>query len=627
MVFDPYVPFDVPRQSGGSTQIPSLTFFMIQKISLHVVSVPQCPRRSMCSVAIFVRVLQVDLCTFMCHAESHLASSTSNCCFFECSRKLREARVWNSPQLVGWGRVRTCHRRCGWSLWKQGPGHSAPSRRAWFDGTLRRVHMATWRIRINGCVGAWRVLPRRKQRPRPRTPVHKGPLPLPLRRPRLALPGMARGSARGKASDLGRLRRGGPHTKHQARRRKGRARGRAKRTNSSGRTRGSAFVSSDQPSGSRSRRVGRKSSGPPSRRIRYQASNRWCRGSHGEPDTTKSSGERRRSDAPHWKAVPPEPEPKTIELPASRLKKERLSIATTSCLSGEGVSRHPRGTGVRPVSKAQDAYDSCGEDHAASNAPRGSQVQAPKAQQEINEKTENGIIISELDRKWCDFGHGVRGSGSRAKQRRNGSIEAIPRRAPQVFSPDHWKPSGDDGRHPGSTGRSTAAGISARFGHEVFRQDYNEEILRSEHQCRDESIGGGNRLIDGWPCGARGRHHGPEVPSPRVRCHRREIVEQSKALGTGPFGRSYVSHPRTARRCESPGAPRSTMDRETKQLDPKRARSESPPRTEPSGSREKGTSSAKETKRETKPGRATNRFLAASSGRTRKDPNECGGLL
>ena len=189
----------------------------------------------------------------------------SNWCSFECSRKLREARVWNSPQLVGWGRVGTCDQRCGWSLWKQGAGHSAPSRRAWFDGALRRVHMATRRVRINGCDGAWRVLSRRKRGPRPRTPVHKAPLRLPCRRPRLALPGMARGSARGTASDLGWLRRGRPHTKRQARRHKGR--GRAKRTNNSGRTRGSAFVSSNQPSGSRSRRVGRKSSGPPSRRI------------------------------------------------------------------------------------------------------------------------------------------------------------------------------------------------------------------------------------------------------------------------------------------------------------------------------------------------------------------------
>ena len=67
------------------------------------------------------------------------------------------------------------------------------------------------------------------------------------------------------------------------------------------------------------------------------------------------------------KRCPRSPSRRTIELPTSRSKKKRLSIATTSCLSGEGVSRHPRRTGVRPVSKAQDAYDSCGEDHAASN--------------------------------------------------------------------------------------------------------------------------------------------------------------------------------------------------------------------------------------------------------------------
>ena len=237
--------------------------------------------------------------------------------------------------------------------------------------------MATWRVRINGRVCAWRVLPQR----------------------RLALPGVARGAARGKASVLGRLRRG-PHIKREAKRCKRRARGRAKRTYSCGRPRGSAFVSSDQPSGGRSRRVGRKSSGPPSRRIRSQASKRRRRGSHCEPDPSRSPGGRRRSDAPHWKEVPPEPEPKTIELPASRPKKKRLSIATTSCLSGEGVSKRPRGTGVRPVSKAQDAYDSCGKDHAASNAPGGSEIQAkPKAQQENNEETENDITVSELDGK------------------------------------------------------------------------------------------------------------------------------------------------------------------------------------------------------------------------------------
>ena len=152
-----------------------------------------------------------------------------------------------------------------------------------------------------------------------------------------------------------------------------------------------------------------------------------------------------------------------------------------------------------------------------------------KHNKKTTRKTENDVIFSELDGKWCEFGRGVRGSGSRAKQRRNGSIEAVPRGAPQVLSPDH------------------------------------------------ESIVGGDGLIDGWPCGVRGRHYGPEVPSPRVRSHRRGVVEHSEALGTGPSGRSHVSHPRAARRHESPGAPRSTVDRETKQLGLVRARSESQP--------------------------------------------------
>ena len=124
-------------------------------------------------------------------------------------------------------------------------------------------------------------------------------------------------------------------------------------------------------------------------------------------------------------------------------------------------------------------------------------------------------------------------------------------------------------------GRSTDAGISARFGHKVFGQITKSFAV---HQGRDESIGGGDGLIDGWPCGSRGRHHGPEVPSPRVRSHRRRIVEQSEALGTGPSGRGHVSHPRTARRHESPSTLRSTVDRETKQLGLKIAKSESQPR-------------------------------------------------
>ena len=91
------------------------------------------------------------------------------------------------------------------------------------------------------------------------------------------------------------------------------------------------------------------------------------------------------------------------------------------------ASERPRRTGVRPVSQAQDAYDSRGTDYAVTDAPGGAQVQGvPKAQQEINEETENDFIFSEVDEKCYNLGHGVRGSGSRAKQQRKGSIEASP---------------------------------------------------------------------------------------------------------------------------------------------------------------------------------------------------------
>ena len=155
---------------------------------------------------------------------------------------------------------------------------------------------------------------------------------------------------------------------------------------------------------------------------------------------------------------------KTIELPASRPRKKRLSTARTVCLSGKRASEREKGTGVRPVSEAQVVYNSRGKDHAASDVPGGSEVQAkPKAQQQNNEETENDVIFSKLDGTWCEFGRGIRRSGSRAKQRRNGSIEAVPKGAPQVLSTDQG------------------------------------------------SIGGGDGLIDRWPCGARGRHYGREV--------------------------------------------------------------------------------------------------------------------
>ena len=70
-----------------------------------------------------------------------------------------------------------------------------------------------------------------------------------------------------------------------------------------------------------------------------------------------------------------------------------------------------------------------------------------------------------------------------------------------------------------------------------------------------------------------------------------------------------------------------TGPRENKSsIHPSRGR-RAPPKTVPNGSQEKGISLAKGIKRETKAWRATNRFGGASSGQTRKDPNECGALL
>ena len=313
----------------------------------------------------------------------------------------------------------------------------APRRRARFDEVVRRLHRTKRRDRIDESVTTRRVRPRRMRTLLPRTPVHKGALRLPRRRPGLALTGVGRGPALGKASVLWDIRRRATRIKRVARSRKRSARGRAKRSTSCGRLRGSAFVSSVQPSDGHNRRVGRKTSVRPSRRNRSQASKKRHGSSQCEPDATRSSSGRRKSDAPHGKEVLPEPVSKTIDLPASRLKKKRLSSAPTSCLSGKRASKHELATGVRLLSKTQVVYDSRGKDHGASDVPGGSHVEA---QQQNNEETENDVIFSELD-----FRRGIRRSGSRAKQRRNQSIEAGPRGPLQVLSPDQGNIGGGDG--------------------------------------------------------------------------------------------------------------------------------------------------------------------------------------
>ena len=81
--------------------------------------------------------------------------------------------------------------------------------------------------------------------------------------------------------------------------------------------------------------------------------------------------------------------------------------------------------------------DSRDKDHSASDVPEGSHVEA---QRQNNEETDNDVIFSQLD-----FRRGIKRWGSRAKQRRNESIEAVPRGPPQVLSPDQTSIGGGDG--------------------------------------------------------------------------------------------------------------------------------------------------------------------------------------
>ena len=108
-----------------------------------------------------------------------------------------------------------------------------------------------------------------------------------------------------------------------------------------------------------------------------------------------------------------------------RPKRKRLSSAPTSCLSGKRAAKHEGATGVRLVRKTQVVCDSRSKDYAASDVPEGSHVEA---QRQNIERTENDVIFSE----W-DFRRGTDRWGSRVEQRRNESIEAVPREPPQVL--------------------------------------------------------------------------------------------------------------------------------------------------------------------------------------------------
>ena len=92
---------------------------------------------------------------------------------------------------------------------------------------------------------------------------------------------------------------------------------------------------------------------------------------------------------------------------------------------------------MRLVRKTQVVCDSRSKDHAANDVPEGSHVEA---QRQNNGRTENDVIFSE-----GDFWRGTDRWGSRVEQRRNESIEAVPREPPEVLSPDQTRIGGGNG--------------------------------------------------------------------------------------------------------------------------------------------------------------------------------------
>ena len=349
--------------------------------------------------------------------ESEFLPSTSSNCSIRGCRDSRRTYISDNPQCSVLGRLDACLLQAGRGRKKPGPGVGAPRRPARFDVVIRRLYRASRRRRVDDRVATRRLMLRRKHRLLPRTPVHRRGPGLPRQRPGPNLTGMARGRARGKRGVLCETPQRGAHIKRVIKRRKRPARGRRKRSTSCGRLRGSAFVSSVQPSDGHKRRVGRKTPVRRSQRYRSQSSKKRHGSSHWEPDPTRTPSGGRNSDAQHGKEVTREVDSKTIDLPTFRRKRMRLSSAPRSCLSGKLASKHEGATGVRLVRKTQVVCDSRSKGLAASDVPEGSHVEA---QGQNNGRTENDVIVSE----W-DFRRGTDRWGSRVEQRRYESIEAL----------------------------------------------------------------------------------------------------------------------------------------------------------------------------------------------------------
>ena len=108
-----------------------------------------------------------------CRPESQFLPSTSSYCSITGFRDSRRTFISDNPQCADLGRLDACHCQAGRSRNKHGPAVGAPRRRARFDVVIQRLYRASRRRRVDECMTTRRVLPRRKHRLLPRTPVHK----------------------------------------------------------------------------------------------------------------------------------------------------------------------------------------------------------------------------------------------------------------------------------------------------------------------------------------------------------------------------------------------------------------------------------------------------------------------
>ena len=164
---------------------------LVQRLTLRLHDHNQ-DAKSLADLAVLMKILAQELLCLMPSHKMFRPADVSGIYGGPASASARSVTVGDVPEPGSW-ELLTVHRDAE-------------------HGSMEQSVECTWqRGESESIVGAWRDLPRRKRRPMPRTPVRKGALRLPRRRPGLALPGVARSPAQGKTTVLGKLRRRAPH--------------------------------------------------------------------------------------------------------------------------------------------------------------------------------------------------------------------------------------------------------------------------------------------------------------------------------------------------------------------------------------------------------------------------------